>query len=91
MGKITSIITNDTKHCIECGGSPVEPHHVLHGYANRRWSEKFHLVVPMCRRCHSHLHENPQMDVMYMKMGQLAFEREYPDLNFKEIFGKNYK
>lgn len=90
MGKVTSVVTDDLKHCYECGTSNnIEIHHCLHGYANRKWADKYHLVVALCHRCHMHLHENPQMDRQYQMKGQQAFEKAYPNLNFREIFGKN--
>lgn len=91
MGEITSVIQEDTTYCHNCGGRPVEPHHCLHG-SDRKWAEKFHLVVALCRKCHSELHDkNTAMDRYYQRLGQEAFEKNYPELNFRDYFKKNYK
>lgn len=92
MGKIKSIMTNDTKHCFICGSSHVDPHHCIHGYANKKWADKYLLIVPLCLKCHSNLHDrDSELDRHLQALAQEAFEREYPELNFREIFGKNYK
>lgn len=95
MGKVTSIITEDTKHCIVCGKKPVHIHHVFEGYSNRHWSEKYHIVIPLCPEHHNMsnegIHFNKEMDTHFKKLGQEAFEKAYPKLNFRQIFGKNYK
>lgn len=92
MGKITSVMQEDTKHCYLCGSRDVEPHHCLHGYSDRKWAEKFHLVVALCRAHHSELHDrNTEMDRYFQRLAQEAFEEHYPELNFRDYFRKNYK
>lgn len=91
MGQITSVIQSDTTRCYVCGSPQVEPHHCLHG-SDRKWAEKFHLVVALCRNCHDELHNrNTDMDRYFQRLGQEAFEEHYPELNFRDYFKKNYK
>ncbi len=73
----------------------LEMHHIFGGTANRRLSEKYGLKVWLC---HNH-HNEPPIGVHFCKgtmrllqaEGQEAFEEKYPDQDFTEIFGRNYK
>ena len=86
-----SVVTSDMTHCLECGTtSNIDVHHCIHGYANRKLSTKYKLIVPLCHRHHMELHNNAEMDFHYKAMAQTAFEKAYPDKNFREIFGRNY-
>lgn len=94
MGKAKSIIVKDMKHCCVCGSNQVHVHHVFFGYSNRKWSEKYHLTVPLCPMHHNMsnegIHFNKEMDLKFKEKAQIAFEEKYPNLNFREIFGRNY-
>ena len=64
------------------------------GTANRKLSEKYGLKVRLCIPHHAsgpeavHLnHEN--MEIL-QKDAQRAFEKNYPNLDFQQIFGINY-
>lgn len=73
----------------------LEMHHIFGGTANRKLSEKYGLKVWLC---HSH-HNEPPCGVHFCKEaveklheeGQKAFERKYPNKDFRMIFGKNYR
>lgn len=92
MGKTISIITQDLEHCAVCKRTATDIHHCIHGTAGRRLAEKFHLTVGLCHEHHMELHDsNTQMDKHFQRMAQEAFEREYPELSFIKIFGRNYK
>jgi len=70
-----------------------EEHHIFGG-ANRKLSTKYGLTVRLCIYHHREgkeaVHNNHEK-MMYLKaLGQQAFEKKYPTLNFREIFGKNY-
>ena len=71
----------------------LQEHHVFGG-PNRALSEHFGLKVYLCIWHHTEGKEAVHKNKAYMKMlhedGQKAFERKYPDLNFRELFGKNY-
>ena len=73
----------------------VQEHHVIFGTSNRRLSEKYGLKVYLCLRHHTagkdSVHLNQQIREDLCKEAQLKFEKEYPDLSFLEIFGKNWK
>lgn len=86
-----SIITKQRDICFRCGARSEEVHHVIHGTANRQNSEKYGLKVPLCRKCHETVHSDIREDNILKGIGQTVFEHRYPELNFIEIFGKNYK
>lgn len=93
MGKPTSIITNNLEVCYLCGRRAVDIHHIF-GAANRKWSEKYHLVIGLCRECHNFIHsggDGAKCRKKVQMMAQSRFEETYKDLNFREIFGRNYK
>ena len=89
-----SILTGDMEHCMVCGSPHPEVHHVIFGTSNHKWSEKYKLLVPLCHVHHrgSDLspHHNRDFDLQLKQYAQERFQEEYPDLNFREIFGKNY-
>lgn len=94
MAKKKSIITNK-KTCFMCGSHrDIEIHHIFGGYANRKLSDRYGLVVPLCHYCHNEppngVHHNIENDLKLKQLGQVAFNCEYPELNFVEIFGRNY-
>ena len=92
-----SLFTDDLEHCIICGKSPVNKHEIFYGSGNRQKSMKYGLVIPLCT-CEHHnqieckgIHFDTELQDEWRKKGQALFEETYPDLNFIEIFGRNYK
>ena len=74
-----------------------QEHHALHGAGRRKLSEKYGLKVHLCLRHHTAdggpeaVHKNAETDLLIKKDAQEAFEKRWPALNFREIFGKNYR
>lgn len=95
MGKAKkqSILASDMEHCMLCGAPNPHIHHVCFG-PNRKWSEKYKLTVPLCAMHHNMsnagVHFDKTLDTALKIMAQRKFEEVYPELNFLEIFGKNY-
>ena len=89
-----SIITKIDNYCFLCGRPASEVHHIF-GAANRPLSERYGLTVPLCHWCHNEppngVHHNRENDLLLKRIGQTRFEQVYPDLDFLELFGKNYK
>lgn len=89
-----SILVGSMEFCMVCGRPNPEVHHVFFGTSNRKWSDKYGLVVPLCYEHHrgSDLspHFNKKFDLELKKHAQEQFQKKYPDLDFREIFGKNY-
>jgi len=91
MGKM-SIIESDLTRCIICGASPVQLHHT-HGGINRKLSDKYGLIVPLCLEHHTGskgAHNSRTLDLYLKKLGQQAFEDRYGHEDYMRIFGKSY-
>lgn len=85
----TSLFTADLEHCIICGKSKEHLHEVFYG-RNRLNSIRYNIVIPICLKCHLEMHKNKALQNEYHKKGQVLFNETYPDLDFIEIFGRNY-
>ena len=81
-------------NCMVCGSPYVQIHHVIYGTANRKQSDKYGLVVPLCQEHHTGqtgIHFNKKFDLFLKKEAQRKFEKEYGNgKDFKAIFGKSY-
>ena len=72
-----------------------EEHHVPFGRGIRKLSERYGLKVYLCIPHHQHdageeaVHRNDTIRRLLDKEAQKAFERHYPNLDFRKIFGKN--
>lgn len=92
--QLKSIITEDLEHCIICGNPYVHIHHVFFGTANRKLSDKYKLIVPLCQEHHTGrngVHFDRQLDLLIKGMGQNAFEEHCGSRGeFRQIFGRNY-
>lgn len=71
-----------------------QEHHCIGGTANRKLSEKYGLKVNLCLYHHTEGYQAVHRNINNMRMlqrdAQLAFEANYPELSFREIFGINY-
>lgn len=81
------------RECFLCGTTlNIHRHHIF-GASNRKWSEKYGLVVDLCQEHHTGntgVHFNKVFRDRLHIYGQELFERKYPNLDFKKIFGRNY-
>lgn len=90
-----SILTNDLKHCIECGQTEVNIHEVYFG-RNRQSSIKCGFCVPLCQSEHHNqidckgIHFDNELDLKYKKLMQMKFEETHTREEFFDIIGKNY-
>lgn len=73
----------------------LQEHHVLFGSGLRKLSEKYGLKIYLCPRHHLYtdgpeaVHRNNQIRRYTEGEAQRAFEKCFPHLVFKDIFGKN--
>ena len=91
---MTKSIICETKQCYLCGRRDwIERHHI-YGGAFRNKSEKYGLVVYLCKWCHNEppygVHFNRERMDMLRAIGQRAFIEHYPDKDFMEEFGRNF-
>lgn len=88
-----SIVDKGRRCCYLCGSTHnLEIHHIFAG-ANRKNSTKYGLVVTLCDMCHrgvNGVHNNSVKMNQLKVIGQKAFQKEYPSLNFLKIFRRNY-
>ena len=95
-----SIMQNKDGRCYLCqklydNYNPVvtEEHHCISG-PNRNLSERYGLKVWLCIYHHREgkqaVHSNIDMKKELCQDAQRAFEAHWPELSFREIFGKNY-
>lgn len=84
-----SILTDDLNHCIICGKKKDNLHEMFFG-KDRVNSMKFNLIIPLCFSCHQEMHKNIEWQEYWHRQGQLMFEKKYPDLEFLDIFKRNY-
>lgn len=88
------------RKCFLCerngNGDSLERHHIFGG-TNRKWSEKYKLVVDLCgERCHRNgkfsAHRNADTTEYLHRYGQekAMKENNWTIEQFREIFGKNY-
>ncbi len=91
-----SILTDDLDQCIICGKSPVNKHEIFYGSKNRLNSIKYGLVIPLCTEEHHNqidkkgIHFDKELNDYWHRKGQTAFNKVYPNLNFIDIFKRNY-
>jgi hypothetical protein len=94
MAKQKSIIVDCMDNCFVCGSPYVEIHHVIYGTANRKLSDMYGLVVPLCHEHHTGqtgVHFNRDFDLYLKKLAQRKFEAVYgANKGFREVFGKSY-
>ena len=73
-------------------------HHVMFGGfgSGRKLSEKYGLKVYLCVRHHladggpDAVHRSKASRELLCKEAQRCFEKNYPNLSFREVFGKNW-
>ena len=91
--KYRESIVSKYNRCFLCGSSRhIEIHHIYSG-SRRKKSTEYGLVVPLCDKCHRGqfgVHNNKDKMLYLRKIGQIMFQKYYPDLDFVEIFHKNY-
>lgn len=89
-------IIQKNKECYVCGTTiGLHSHHIYFGNPWRKLSEKYGMKVYLCWAHHEgtygvHGKHGHELDMKLKKEGQEIFEAYYSDLNFKDIFGKNY-
>lgn len=89
-----SIIVKSMNNCFVCGSPYTEVHHVIYGNANRKLSDKYGLIVPLCHEHHrgqTGVHFNRDFDISLKKLAQEKFEAKFgANKSFLDVFGKNY-
>ena len=94
MGKAKSVIFEDMEYCWECGRPHPHIHHIFGGVANRKISDKYGYVVPLCQEHHTGnkgVHFDKDFDLFLKRMAQEHFERNHGNReDFIKTFGRSY-
>ena len=87
-----SALTDDMMHCYICGSPYTHVHHVFYGTSNRKNSDKFRYLLPLCPEHHTGnfgVHFDPILDEYLKQMAQKHFENNIGTREeFRRIFGK---
>lgn len=84
-----SILTSSNKCCMCPSVKNLTWHEVFRG-RNRTNSMKYGLCLRMCLNCHEKYQESKNFNDYWHKKGQAIFNETYPDLEFLDIFKRNY-
>lgn len=80
--------------CVVCGNPNVQRHHIICGTANRRISDRYGYIIPLCYEHHlggNGIHRNRGMALFWMELAQQHFERHIGTReDFRKEFGKSY-
>lgn len=85
-----SIVQRSKDECFVCGSTRwLEEHHIIYFAHNRKNSEKYGLKVMLCKDHHTEVHQGTtELRHTLEVIAQDAFEKEFPDKDFKDVFGK---
>lgn len=82
------------EHCVVCGSPDVQKHHIIGGTANRRISDKYKYILPLCYEHHvgsNGIHRNRGMQLYWMENAQRHYESHYGTRSdFIRDFGRSY-
>lgn len=84
-----SILVPSNKCCMCSCTTGLTWHEVFRG-RNRIKSMKYGLCLRLCWNCHEKYQEDKEFNDYWHKWAQLKFIETYPDLDFLNIFNKNY-
>ena len=87
-----SAFTDDLSRCYVCGRPYPSIHHIMNA-ANKKKSEEYGLIIPLCMEHHtgqSGVHTKPEKMLACRQMAQRKFEEEHTRDEWIKIFGKNY-
>lgn len=85
-----SLFTDDDSKCMLCGSTYQLTWNEIFRGKNRQLSMKYGLCQRLCLSCHRKYQDDVLFNEIWHKKGQIAFITNYPDLDFIEIFGRNY-
>ena len=84
----------DCESCVVCGNPHINHHHVFYGVANRKISDRYGYIIPLCQKHHTGnggIHFNKDMDLHWKQRAQRHFEANHGTRDdFRRIFGRSY-
>ena len=91
MKKLWSVFTDNMDKCIFTGSWVVERHHIFGG-SNRKKSEKYGLLIPICNECHREVHDAPDQELnkKLKANAQADFMMDHTYAEWMKQFDRNY-
>ena len=77
--------------CLVCASTLVQWHHVIGGHAYRHLSEKYRLLVPLCKKHHDEAHQEQELADTLKAKAQICFEKRYSHQEWMDNFKIDYK
>lgn len=95
MGRTASVIFKNIEYCLICGNPRYEVHHIFMGTANRKISDKYGYVAPLCQYHHTGtqegVHYNKSFSLFLKQTAQAHYEANHGTReDFIKTFGKSY-
>lgn len=85
---------NAGETCVICGNPNVQRHHIICGTANRKKSDSYGYIIPLCFEHHvggNGIHRNRGMQLYWMQLAQKHFELHHGTrADFIKEFGRSY-
>ena len=82
------------EYCVVCGSPRVQMDHVIGGVANRKISDRYGYVIPLCAEHHigaTGIHRNRGMDLFWKQTAQIHYEAHRGTrADFINEFGKSW-
>lgn len=92
--ELISALVDDMTVCVVCGRPREHVHHVIYGTANRKISDTYQYVIPLCMEHHTGntgIHNNRDMNVYWKQKAQRHFEQNHGTReDFIKTFGKSW-
>ena len=79
--------------CYICGRPACHHHHAFYGTANRRISDAWGFIVPLCWEHHEGpdgVHMDRELDLRIKRRLQEKFEETHTRQEFMQLIGRNY-
>ena len=89
---LKSVLASDLTRCLVCASPYVHLHHTIYGTSNRKHSDRYGFIVPLCELHHTgrygvHTHPNEGLDEALKKQSQLYYEN---NIGSREQFIKEF-
>ena len=86
-----SLFTDDLDTCMLCGMSATDLNEIFRG-RNRQNSMKYGAVMPLCRKCHTYMTDNAELENKWKVKAQKEMMKFYnmSEEEFIKIFRRNY-
>ena len=88
--KLYSIMTDDWERCFVCGKQAEQIHHCMNK-SDKKKSEKYGLLIPVCAKCHAKIHDtDEELNKQIKKIAQADFMMQHSFALWMKEFGKSF-